>query len=103
MNGRKIFGKVQDTTCERRLEDRVIVDCLLLELMGEVAASPLDLKYECGLETVLDALIEEVAEEEMLLRPPGLGMLAALFVGSIILARWRAFVFVREWWRCRML
>ena len=66
----------------RGLEDQVIVDWLLSELMEEVAVSatigmlaefPLELVRDCGLEAVVKALIEEVAEEEMLLRPPGLG------------------------------
>ena len=64
------------------LEGWVLIDWLLLELIGEVSVSgtigmlaefPLELVCDYGLESVLETLIEEVAEEEMLLRPPGLG------------------------------
>ncbi len=41
--------------------------------IGVLADFPLELICGCGLESVVEALIEEVAEEEMLLRPPGLG------------------------------
>ena len=67
---------------EGQREGRVLVDWLLLELMGEITMAAtigmlaeflLELVCDCGLESVVEALIEEVAEEEMLLRPPGLG------------------------------
>ena len=59
------------------LGGRIVIDQLLLELMREVAVLatvgmlaefPLDLICGCGLETGLEASIDEIAEEELLLR-----------------------------------